>query len=122
MGFFFQRTFPQELLHILLSDQRTIGLLAKFRLMAFLRSLHAAKWRYLRRRLYSTSDSIAARSCLREQEALPPDLATSAPSVARAAPPPRPCATKCLYVFHPVPARPNPDRFAPSQLRPANCA
>ena len=32
------------------------------------------EWRYLRRRFYSTSDSIAARSCLREQEALRPSL------------------------------------------------
>ncbi len=41
MRLFFERALPQELLHILFSGQRTVGLLAKFRLMAFLGGLHA---------------------------------------------------------------------------------
>jgi hypothetical protein len=42
MRLFFERALPQELLHILFSGQRAVGLLAEFRLMAFLGSLHAA--------------------------------------------------------------------------------
>ena len=42
MRLFFERAFPQEFLHILFSSQGTLGLIVKFRLLAFFGRFHPA--------------------------------------------------------------------------------